>query len=101
MFIWGYCLCVIVYVYATVVAKSGVIIKFYAVASCYQDPIQIETLEEENSPVTEDKSEMEDAPISLLLLLQIFSQHEVHCHPRLYGSFPLPHSNFQEKVGGN
>ena len=53
------------YASTTVVATSDVIIKFYII-SFSRDPIESEIPEEETSPVPEEKSEMEEAPIELL-----------------------------------
>ena len=71
MCILGYHLHVIVYFSATIVETSDFIIKFYVITFCSRYPIQSETKEKETSPVPEDKSEMEEVPMSLLVGLTL------------------------------
>ena len=51
MFMWYYYLHIIVYVSVTVLGTSDVVIKFYVIDICSQEPKKNKTPEEETSPV--------------------------------------------------
>ena len=68
------------YVSVTVLGTSDVVIKFYVIDICSQEPKKNKTPEEETSPVPWERSEIEEAPLALLSGAYLSSSCMIESH---------------------